>query len=48
MVLLGTKEDIGKYHTGTSIIRGVGFRGPESIKAPLWTEYGKNNSSANY
>ena len=48
MVLLGTKEDIGKYHTGTSINRGVGFRGPESIKAPVWTECGKNNSSANY
>ena len=47
MVLLGTKEDIGKY-TGTSINRGIGFRGPESIKAPLWTECGENNSSANY
>ena len=33
---------------GTAINRGGGFRGPESIKAPLLTEYGKNNSSANY
>ena len=42
------KRIIGKYHMGTSINRGGGFRGPESIKAPLWTEYGENNSSANY
>ena len=34
--------------SGTSINRGVGFRGPESIKSPLWTECGENNSSANY
>ena len=47
MVLFGNKRGHWEI-SGTSINRGVGFSGPESIKAPQWTEYGKNNSSANY
>ena len=47
MVLFGNKRGHWEI-SGTSINRGVGFREPESIKAPLWTECGKNNSSANY
>ena len=47
MVLFGNKRGHWEI-SGTSINRGVGFRGSESIKAPLLRECGKNDSSANY